>query len=231
MKDRGQPVEPKEWADALVGTGQHDRAAEAYQKLGEVDAAVRANLDAGQLAQAAQLLAQQGHHARAATLLMSAGDPRLAREQFLLAKDAGAAANAALQAGMFFEAGRDYFSIGDWTRAVDAFQRIPENHPQYRQAVSLLGQAFFQLDDHVLAIRMHRRAIADLRLSRENLDLFYQLALVLEESPEAPEREEAKQIYADILAEHYTYRDARARHEQLCQPDTAKIKPPVVMPR
>ena len=82
-------------------------------------------------------------------------------------------------------------------------------------AASLLGQSFARLGEREMAWNMHRRAIRDLEVERDNLDLFYQMARFLEESRELSDRTEAQKIYADILEVNYSFRDAKARHDRL----------------
>ena len=127
-------------------------------------------------------------------MYLKAGDPRLAREQFLLAHDRRGAAAAALQAGMFFEAGEDFVSLGQWGRAVKALQQVEENHLRHREAASLLGQSFARLGEREMAWTMHQRAVERLELERDNLDLFYQMARFLEESRELSDQTEAQKI-------------------------------------
>jgi len=215
LRRAGKQIDSGEYVQALEDAGLHERASQSYQEMGLVDAAVTASVKADQPAQAAALLVEQGRFEEAAKLYLEAGDPAAAREQFLSAKKPKAAALAALQAAMYFEAGRDFFSQNDMPRTVDALQKVSDKHPEYRSASSLLGQAFNRLGDQEMALRMHRRAVDKLKLDRDNLELFYQLARCLESSSDEQLRSEARQIYADILTDNYTFKDVKSRHDSL----------------
>ncbi len=215
MRRQGEPVDDREMAEALSAAGSHGRAADAFQAMGDTDAAVQECLDSGNLADAAALLAERGRHAEAANTFLEAGDLRAAREQFILAGDRQAAADTAFRAGMFFDAGQDFYNLGDLERAVEALQQVEADHEQFRTASSLLGQAFDRLGDVDMGLRMHRRAVEGLSMDRDNLALFYHLARFLEGTGDEANLKRAKEIYADILAVHYTYGDVKQRHDQI----------------
>lgn len=215
LRRQGDHVDDREMAAALSAAGSHGRAADAFQAMGDTDAAVQECLDSGNLADAAALLAERGRHAEAATAFVEAGDLRAAREQLILAGDREAAADVAYRAGTFFEAGQDFYDLGEIERAVEALQQVEADHAEYRNASSLLGQAFDRLGDKDMGLRMHRRAVEGLTLNRDNLYLFYHLARFMEGTGDATDLERAKEIYADILAVHYTYEDVKQRHDQI----------------
>jgi len=215
MRRQGGGVGQGEYARALKSAGQFERAADAYQAAGDLEAAVAANIEGDQPGGAAALLAEQGRHHEAARLYLEAGDPAQAREQFLLAHDRRGAATAGLAAGMCFEAGVDFVDLGQWGRAVEALQQVEDSHPRYREASSLLGQAFARLGERQMAWSMHQRAVKGLEIQRDNLELFYQMARFLEESQEISERTRAQKLYSEIMTVNYTFRDAKARHDRL----------------
>jgi tetratricopeptide (TPR) repeat protein len=161
------------------------------------------------------MLARQGKHADAARIFESAGDLAASREQHQLAGDWKAAAIAALNLGSYFEGGKELFDHGDYARAVDALQQVRPEHVGFREASSLLGRCFETLKDLDMARRMHSRAVSGIPMSRENLDLFYQFARFLEGSADPSDHARAKQVYAEILAIQYTFRDVKSRHDRL----------------
>lgn len=215
IRQDGGVVEPKEWARLLRAAGFHQKASEVYRELGDVDAAVETSLQGQQPHEAAELLAERGEHAEAARLFLEAGDPAAAREQYLAAADRTGAARAAMVAGAYFEAGVDFLATGDNARTVDALQRVEEKHPRYREASSHLAQAFDRLGDRQMARRMHERAVDGQSVHQDNLELFYQLARFLEEADTPADRKRAQDLYADILAVQYTYRDTKRRHDDI----------------
>jgi len=230
IRQDGGAVDPKEWARLLRAAGFHHKASEVYRELGDVDAAVEASLQGQQPHEAAELLAERGEHAEAARLFLEAGDPAAAREQYLAAADRAGAARAAMTAGAYFEAGVDFLATGDNARAVDALQRVEEKHPRYREASSLLAQAFDRLGDRQMARRMHERAVDAQSMTQDNLELFYQLARFLEKAGTTADRRRARDLYADILAVQYTFRDTKRRHDDLTEKidgdvETQKVAP------
>ncbi|MBW1810237.1 MAG: hypothetical protein JRJ87_18715 [Deltaproteobacteria bacterium] len=215
MRRAGKQIDDRDYVQALEEAGLHERASQSYQEMGLVEAAVTASVRADQPGEAAAILAEQGRFEEAAKLYLEAGDPAAAREQFLSAKNPKGAALAALQAAMYFEAGKDFFALNDMPRTVDSLQNVSDSHPDYQTASSLLGQAFNRLGDLEMALRMHRRAVEKLKFGRDNLELFYQLARFLESSSDGQLRKEAKQIYTDILTENYTFKDVKSRNDSL----------------
>jgi tetratricopeptide (TPR) repeat protein len=215
LRRKGQLVTDLELAEAMTAAGRHDRAAETFKSIGDTAAAIKANLDAGNLADAATMLAERGRHVEAAEVYAESGDLVAAREQYQLADDRASAAEMARRSGLFFDAGEDFFALGQTEQAVDALQRVDERNPYFRQASSLLGQAFFELGDLDMSRRMHCRATADLKLDRENINLFYYMARFLEGTGAEDDLAQAKAIYADILEVNYGFEDVKQRHDQL----------------
>ena len=74
---------------------------------------------------------------------------------------------------------------------------------------------FRSLADFCRRTKLGRRAVEGLELDRDNLEIFYQMARFLEESSEDRQRAEARRLYADILAAHYTFRDVKDRYENM----------------
>lgn len=215
LRRRGEHVDDLEMAKALSAAGSHGRAADAFREMGDTDAAVQECLESGNLADAAALLAEKGRHTEAAGAFQDAGDLRAAREQFILAGDPQAAADMAYRSGQFFEAGEGFYSLGDLERAVEALQQVEASDEQNRTASSLLGQAFAQLGDMDMGLRMHLRATEGLSMGRDNLTLFYHMARFLESSGDETSLTKAKEIYANILTVNYAFEDVKQRHDQI----------------
>ncbi len=217
VRDTSDTIGDLEWVQALEEAGMTDRAADCCRRLGLVDAAIECYQQAGRPASAAELLAENGRHVEACRLYLQTGEPLAAREQAQAAGDKLLAAQSAFEAGMFFEAGQEFYTAGDFGWAIEALQKVEDSHPETRVAASLLGQAFQQMGDAEMSLRMHSRAVEGLDIGRSNLELFYRLARFLEKVPDQQERARARQIYGDILAADYAFRDTKSRLRHLDQ--------------
>ncbi|MBI1820737.1 MAG: protein kinase [Nitrospirae bacterium] len=123
--------------------------------------------------------------------------------------------NAALcfeKGGAFFEAGDIFNQMGNTDRAISLYQKITSNSKNYEQASLLLGGLFQKKGMLGPAREKYQRLIERKSVARENLETFYNLALLTEKIGDL---HEAVSLYEKILAEDLSYKDVPARLEQL----------------
>ncbi|MHB8482837.1 MAG: protein kinase domain-containing protein [Nitrospiria bacterium] len=137
------------------------------------------------------------------------------KEAAKLYLEEGALENAALsyeKGGAFFEAGDIFKQMGDADRAISLYQKVTSNSKNYEQASLLLGDLFQQKGMLGPAREKYQKLIDRKSITRENLETFYNLALLTEKIGDL---HEAVSLYEKILAEDLNYKDVSSRLEQL----------------
>lgn len=115
----------------LVRIHDHRRAAQFFWKGGHFKKAGDCALRAGYYAQAGEAYSRAGEHL-------------LAAKAFTQAKEMARAAEAYEEAGRFQEASRMYLLVRNFEKAAQVFQRIPDLHPQLREASDLAARAIWE---------------------------------------------------------------------------------------
>ncbi|MDC4226794.1 MAG: tetratricopeptide repeat protein [Candidatus Manganitrophus sp.] len=99
-------------------------------------------------------------------------------------------------------------SRGKFDQSISYLQKIDSQSSEYYQASLLLGQLLVEKGMIDAARERYQKIISQETIGPENLEFYYQLALVHEKQKEF---EEAQNLYEKILAEDYSYRDAKTR--------------------
>ena len=174
-------------------------AAQNYEKAGAFDSAAEWYANIGELALSAEMFERGGAHSRAAPLYEQAGSwPDAARNY--------------ASAGEHFLAGRAFANGGDKKKALECFQKVPQEDPSYPEAVDLLGPILEEMGFAELAIKKYQETIGDKNVTPENAPVFYRVARLQESSHQL---EEAMQTYAKILEMNLGYDDVQARYRAL----------------
>jgi serine/threonine protein kinase len=208
-------------AEILVRQGKHAEAAEVYERAGTLFLAAEAWKEAGYFLKAAQLFEKEGESEQAASNFIRAGKPAEAARILEAARDFLPAADLYRKAGRVEDAARLLLLAGDpvgaarihydrkeYEPCIKALQKVGAEHQEFRKASFLLGRIFAEQGLHTLAADKFLAAIGDADVNRENIVLFYSLAL----SHEANLRpREALKIYQRILAHQYGYKDVLDR--------------------
>ncbi|MBW2279221.1 MAG: protein kinase [Deltaproteobacteria bacterium] len=207
----------------LRDQGDDEAAVENLERAGEFQ-------DAGDLCRkleryedAGRLYSQVGDDAAAAEMFLAAGDPVAAAEAYDRSGDARSAAEAWGQAGDLgkraemlekageaFDAGRIYSEQGEADEAIRVLQLVGNDHEQFSEACSMLGELFAGKGQHALAINKLDEAVGDGPVAKTNVDAFFALGKVCEQSSDF---ERAVEIYERILSFDYHYQGVAARIE------------------
>jgi len=116
--------------------------------------------------------------------LLQGREHLLAAKVFTRAKEMGRAAEAYESAGMFHEASRMYLLVRNYAKAVELFQKVPNLHPQFREASDNLARTLWEKKEPDPAPQKAEIAIQVMDPQEETLPLRYQLAqLHLERVP------------------------------------------------
>ena len=127
--ERGE--DPRRAAECYAGAAQWMRAAELFEEVQEY-------------ALAAQAYEHAEAWAQAGSAYVLAGAYREARANFERAGDTLRVAQLAEQLGNLLDAGRGFYELGSYDRAIETLQGVSENSPQSRGATLLLGRIFLE---------------------------------------------------------------------------------------
>ncbi|MFI5303874.1 MAG: protein kinase [Nitrospiria bacterium] len=114
--------------------------------------------------------------------------------------------------GVFFEAGDLYNKLGDTDRAISQYQKVTSQSKNYEQVTNLLGNLFQKKGMLGPAREKYQKLIERKGVTRENLETFYNLALLTEKIGDL---NESISIYEKIISEDMNYKDVPSRLEQL----------------
>lgn len=180
----GRASEIYEWS------GDWLKAAECYLKMGNYLSAAENYFKSGDQKKAANMYELAGELGSAAKLYMEVGEFKKASELFE-------------KCGIYYEAAIAAEKSGDDDRALDLFQMVPSDNENYIKAGSLIGQIFLRKGRIDLAIEKFQKLIDSKPLNKENIEIYYNLALAYEK---AGRYREARDIYQRILTEDFRYR-------------------------
>lgn len=183
-EDWGRAAEIYEWC------GDWLKAAESYLKMGNYLSAAENYFKSGDQKKAANMYELAGELGSAAKLYMEVGEFKKASELFE-------------KCGIYYEAAIAAEKSGDDDRALDLFQMVPSDSENYIKAGSLIGQIFLRKGRLDLAIEKFQKLIDSKPLNKDNIEIYYNLALSYEK---AGRYREARDIYQRILTEDFKYR-------------------------
>ncbi len=183
-EDWGRAAEVYEWA------GNWLKAAECYLKMGNYLSAAENYFKSGDQKSAASMYELAGELGSGAKLYMEVGEYKKASELFE-------------KCGNYYEAAIAAEKSGDEDRALDLFQMVSPDNENYIKAGSLIGQIFLRKGRLDLAIEKFQKLIDSKTLNKENIEIYYNLALAYEK---AGRYREARDIYQRILTEDFKYR-------------------------
>jgi tetratricopeptide (TPR) repeat protein len=203
---------PAEAAVHFLEGHDYYRAAELYESLGRVPEAAASFEAAGAFAEAAEAYLRTGDRRRAALALEKGGQFQRAAELFEALGDRAQAARLHEAAGDFFRSGQAAVQAGDPKRAVSLLQRVSPGDERYLAATELLAQMFIESGLPLLGAERLQLALGNAPPARDNLSLYYWLAVCREQEGEA---QAALDLYQKVLALDFGFRDASERAQRL----------------
>lgn len=204
----------EEAGDLFLQAGQPTRAAEAYE---EADLKFKA----------AVLYEGEEEYSHAAELFLALKEPGKAAELYEKAKNYEYAArlyeqagrmdraiNALLLCGKRIEAARLLIQKNEHQKAIPILQDINQDQDEYHEACLLLGELFTTLEMYPVALQKLIEATKNNPISRDNIDLYYALALAHERSHQYSK---AREVFEKILSVQMGYRDVFGRLQNIKQ--------------
>ncbi|NRA01456.1 MAG: protein kinase [Myxococcales bacterium] len=145
LEASGQEPETLRRAGELFCTGDKPRrAGECFAAAGDWQRAAELFEAAGAVTLAAQAYEHASDWDRAAALYEEAEAFPEARTNYERAGDLLRSANIARQIGWLLDAGRGYYKLGSYERAIETLQSIAPGSPEAREATLLLGRIFVE---------------------------------------------------------------------------------------
>jgi serine/threonine protein kinase/tetratricopeptide (TPR) repeat protein len=188
------------------------RAAEAYEKGQNLYKSALLYEGIEEFNHAAELYLQLNENKKAAELYEKAKNfeyaSRLYEELGLTEK----AIDCLSQANENIRAAKLLIRREEPQRAVSLLQEIQSDHDEYQEACVLLGQLFTRMEMYEVALQKFVEAIRDQPLSKDNIEVYYGMALAHEK---ATQYSKARDIYERILAVQFGYKDVLPRLDSI----------------
>ena len=195
----------------LLG-GDPLRAAEVYEEAGNYLDSARCYEHCGAHRQAAEAYERVEQFDRAAEMYGRSQEYQRAAALYEKAEDWGQAARMFAESGEYYRAANSARKAGLTELTIDCLQKIEPKNPHYQESLVQLGQSFMERDLPGVAVEKLKKALHDQPLTAKNLDIYYTLAVASEQMGGYVE---AAEIFKQIVAENYGYRDAVGRLQEL----------------
>ncbi len=203
---------PTQAAEYLFQAGQFQEAAELFFENGEHAKAGEALNAIGRYQEAGDAYAAADKFDLAAVAYVQAASSAQAAECFEKAGATDAAISQYEAAERYFDSARLAMEAQDSDRAIRFFQRVPATDPQSWQAEQALALLFRQKGLFELSEERFGRFRERAPLGLESLEGYYEYATFLEDRGR---RDEARDLYGQILAFDFHFRDVLARKQAL----------------
>ena len=188
------------------------RAAECFAGASEWERAAHLFEDTSEFTLAAQAFERAQMWDRAASAYERGGALPEARANYERAGDVLKAAQIALRLGYLLDAGRGYYQIGAYERAIETLHTVAPQSPQYGAATTLLGKIFLEKGLLDRAIEKLGALNAEPPASKDDLEV---LSILAEAHERAGEPLRALNLLEQIADFDPDYGEVGARLERL----------------
>ncbi len=195
---------------ALVfeNTGELEKAAILYEKADDYAMAAEMFCQAGKYAKGAAMFEKAGNHEQAATFFEQEGLLERAATNFEKAINN-------------YLAGKTYYQLGKYDKAMELLQKVDENDYTFLQATLMIGGILSNQGFHDLAIRKYLAVIQSQGFNDETLDVYYELACLYEHTGQ---KADAQEIFEKILTYKFGYKDVASRLKKMNTSDVEVIE-------
>ncbi len=208
-----QAGEIREAADLLAGSQQYLQAADLYERVAEHERAAEMFAAAGDLKRAGEMYLTAGCVEKAAEALEQGAQFEDAARLYLKLDRLDRAAELFRKADALFEAGRIFHQMGRLDDAIEVLQRLDTQSETYYDASLVLGKIFLERGMLSAAKDRYQKLLAMKKDAPEtDLEPLYHLATIFERENDF---EGARLLYEKILAQDFSYRDARERADHV----------------
>ena len=215
LRERGRPEDEETAFRILTQAYEETKQFRFRQEMGELRLrraarALRKHKDAAEASPDNAEAVERANQASAQYLKMEIEEFRLRVEAY------------PTDLGLKFELGRRHFEAGQYEEAIALFQEAQSDPKLRGQVLGMLGECFLKIDWLDEAIQTYRRAIeiqGDAGSPTVLLELRYGLVLALQEKAtkekDAEAAAEGFRLASTIAIQQISYKDVRARREQL----------------
>jgi tetratricopeptide (TPR) repeat protein len=224
---REGPERLKQVAEMFFFAKDYAPSGEAFRLAADFGKAARAFEAAGEYAEAADCFVRAGLRGNAARMYERAGKSEQAAPLWVLEGDLPAGALAYERASLPYDAGDLYMTIGQYDKAIEQFQKVPDIHPHFLEASDRIAKILGEKGRVDIAVGRYEAVLRRTELREETLFLRYHLALILIEKGSFGE---ALEVLKAIAAFKPGYRDVAsllAACERALAPAEAPSKPGV----
>jgi tetratricopeptide (TPR) repeat protein len=195
----------------LLG-GDPLRAAEVYEEAGNYLDAARCYEHCGAHRQAAEAYERVEQLDRAAEMYGRCQEYSKAAALYEKVEDFEEATRMYAEAGSYYRAATLARKKGLTEQAIDYLQKVQTSDVNYPDALVELANSFMERDLPGVAAEKLKKALAGAPLSAKNMDIYHTLAVASEHMGDL---RGAADIFKQILAENYNYRDAEGRLREI----------------
>lgn len=208
-ENRGEILESAKIYETM---GDLNSAAEIYEKTGNVNKAADLFFKSGEFLKAGEFYEKSQNILLAAEAYEKAGDLKKAADLYYKCGNRQKEIDLLERSQQYLQLAMRYREQGLNELVISTLQKIPQSSPDYIEAVKLLASTFKEKGELTLAISKYREALSQKKVTENNIESFYELALLYEKTNEVSE---AVKIYEDILKVQYHYRDVVKRVHSL----------------
>jgi len=209
----------------LAGSHQYLQAADLYERVAEHEQAAEMYAAAGDLKRAGEVYLTAGCVEKAAAALEQGLQFEDAARLYLKLDRLDRAAELFRKADALFEAGRIFHRMGRPDDAIEVLQRLDTQSEDYYDGSLVLGKIFLERGMLSAAKDRYQKLLTMKKDAPEaDLEPLYHLATIYEREDDF---EGARLLYEKILAQDFSYRDARERaaHVKQAQASVPSGKP------
>jgi serine/threonine protein kinase len=202
----------QEAGDLYLLADRIPRAAEAYEKGQNFYKSALLYESIEEFSHAAELYLQLGENKRAAELYEKTKNYEYASRLYEELGLTDKAIDCLVHANENIRAAKLMLRREDPQRAVSLLQEIQSDQDEYQEATVLLGQLFTRMEMYEVALQKFGEAIREQPLSKDNIDIYYGMALCYEK---ATQYSKARDLFERILAIQFGYKDVLPRLDKI----------------
>ncbi len=182
---RSDPSAKARAAELFELAGEHRRAAECWAAAECWTRAAELFDQLEDFGLAAQAYERAGEFVTAAEAYERVGALPEARANFEKAGEHLRFAELSFQMGQFLDAGRGFYDVGSYERAIESLQSVPATSSRGSEASLLLGKIFLEKSLYARARQKFQSILVDPPTSPQDIEVFALLAETLEKSGDA----------------------------------------------
>jgi serine/threonine protein kinase len=197
-----------EAGELYLQIGRRPRAAESFERAQDYQRAAHYYEELDDYPKAAELCLRMQDYKRAAELFEKAKNFEQAAHYYEQAEMVDRAIECLVRSRKSIRAAKLLLEREHIQQAISILQQVQAEDDDYVEACVLLGQLFTQMEMYSVAQEKFKEAIRDQPLSKNNIQIYYGLALAYEKGAHYSK---SREIYEKIVSVDLDYNDALKR--------------------